>query len=50
MQNLKLTRADLLSLRACLIMARVALQAGRDLNTGPIYCNVDKVTASYECE
>jgi len=49
-QNLKLTRVDLLSLRSYLVVARVALQAGRALNTHLIYCGVDKVTIAYECE
>ena len=50
MQNLMLTQVDLLSLRSWLIVARVILQAGRALNTRPIYCGVDKATITYECD
>jgi len=50
MQSLKLTWINLLSLHSCLVVARVALKAGRVLNTHPIYCDIDKAIVAHECE
>ena len=50
MQSLKLTRIDLLSLRSCLVVARMAPQAGKAFNSRPTYCDVDKVAAAYKRE
>jgi len=50
MQSLKLTWVDLLSFCSCLVVARLTVQAGRALNTRPIYCGIDKVIIAYERE
>ena len=46
----KVAWVNLLLLHSCLIVAHVALQADRTLNTRHINCDVDKVTVAYECK